>query len=145
MFMHIIVPVDGSSTSSQAISKAIGLAQAFKSRVTVVCVIDAFAFTGVGADLAYGQAEYLEAATEEARLAVSEAKVLFAAGGVDCDGAVLEGQAVYKSILEAAEARGADLIVMGSRGRKGLERLVLGSVAAQVLSHTQLPVLIVRE
>ncbi len=145
MFKHIIVPVDGSSNSSQAIAKALGLAQAFKSRVTVVCVIDAFAFTGVGVDLAYGQAEYLEAATNEARLAVSYAEALFAAGGMSCDGVVVEGQAVYKSILEVAEARGADLIVMGSHGRKGLERLVLGSVAAQVLSHTQLPVMIVRE
>ena len=81
MFKHIIVPVDGSSTSSLAIAKALGLAQAFKSRVTVVCVIDAFAFTGVGADLAYGQAEYLEAATEEARLRMDEARRLSGRGG----------------------------------------------------------------
>ena len=58
---------------------------------------------------------------------------------------MLGGQAVYKSILEAAKTAGADLIVMGSHGRKGLEKLVLGSVAAQVLSHTHLPVMIVRE
>lgn len=145
MFKHIIVPVDGSSTSGQAIARAIEMAQAFKSQVTVVCVIDAFAFTGVGSDLAYGQVEYLEAATAEAKLAVSNAKASFAAAGVDATGAVLEGQAVYKSILDAASASDVDLIVMGSHGRKGLEKLVLGSVAAQVLSHTHLPVMIVRE
>ena len=145
MFKHIIVPVDGSSTSGQAIARAIAMAQAFKSQVTVVCVIDAFAFTGVGSDLAYGQVEYLEAATAEAKLAVSNAKASFAAAGVDATGAVLEGQAVYKNILDAASASDVDLIVMGSHGRKGLEKLVLGSVAAQVLSHTHLPVMIVRE
>lgn len=145
MFKHIMVPVDGSSTAGQAIAKAVALAQAFKSQVTVVCVIDSFAFTGVGSDLAYGQVEYLEAATAEAKLAISNAKASFATAGIEATGAVLEGQAVYKSILDAAQSAGTDLIVMGSHGRKGLEKLVLGSVAAQVLSHTHLPVMIVRE
>ena len=58
---------------------------------------------------------------------------------------LIEGQVVYQNILDAAQAAHADLIVMGSHGRKGLEKLVLGSVAAQVLSHTRLPVMIVRE
>ena len=145
MFRHIIVPVDGSGASGEVVTKAIALAQAFKSQVTVVCVIDAFAFTGVGSDLAYGQVEYLEAATAEAKLAIVNAKASFAAAGVNAAGSVLEGQAVYKSILDAAEESGVDLIVMGSHGRKGLEKLFLGSVAAQILSHTHLPVMIVRE
>ena len=60
---------------------------------------------------------------------------------------VLEGRSVYAAIIEAANAAGpagADLIVMGSHGRKGIEKLILGSVTAQVLSHSHVPVMVVR-
>ena len=66
MFKKILLPVDGSSTSNQAIEKTIAMAEAFNSQVTVVSVIDDYAFTGVGVDFAYGQTEYLQAATAEA-------------------------------------------------------------------------------
>ena len=145
MFKHILVPVDGSAVSNQCIEKAIALAQAFKSAVTVVSVIDLYAFAGMGIDAGYGQVEYLNAATGEANQAVDTAKQLFADSGIVATSSVIEGQVIYKNILDAAQAAHADLIVMGSHGRKGLEKLVLGSVAAQVLSHTSLPVMIVRE
>jgi len=145
MYKHILVPVDGSSTSKHAIGHAMALAESFKSGVTLVYVIDPYAFTGVGTDFSYGQAEYLSAANAEANEAMSSAKQMFADRGIAVSGSVVEGHAIYRGVLETAEAIGADLIVMGSHGRKGLERLVLGSVAAQVLSHAHLPVLIVRE
>ena len=145
MFNHILVPVDGSSASNQAMAKAIVLAQAFKSTVTVVSVIDNYAFTGVGVDFAYGQAEYLEAATAESNHALDAARQEFEALGIQVTSALVEGHAVYKGILDTAASTHADLIVMGSHGRKGFERLILGSVASQVLSHAHLPVLIVRE
>ena len=145
MFKHILVPVDGSSTANQALEKAAAIAQAFQSEVTVVSVIDIYAFAGLGGDVAYGQAEYLEAATAEAHAAIKNAKVFFETSGLAVTTTVIEGQVTYKSILEAADSAQADLIVMGSHGRKGLEKLVLGSVAAQVLSHTHLPVMIVRD
>ena len=66
MFNHILVPVDGSNTAQVAVGKAIELAKAFGSTVTVIYVIDPYPFTGVGTDFAYGQAEYLSAATAEA-------------------------------------------------------------------------------
>ena len=145
MFNHILVPVDGSSASNQAMAKAIDLAQAFKSTVTVVSVIDNYAFTGVGVDFAYGQAEYLEAATAESNRALGVAKAEFEALGIEVTTSLVEGHAVYKGILDTAASTHADLIVMGSHGRKGFEKLILGSVASQVLSHAHLPVLIVRE
>ncbi|MBC7610400.1 MAG: universal stress protein [Polaromonas sp.] len=145
MFNHILVPVDGSTTSNQAIEKTIAMAQAFKSTVTLVSVVDLYAFAGLGIDAAYGQVEYLAAAHAEAKLAIETAKPRFERLGIAVAASVVEGQVIYKTILEAAGAANADLIVMGSHGRKGLEKLVLGSVAAQVLSHTLLPVMIVRE
>lgn len=145
MFKHILVPLDGSSHSEVAISKAIAMAKAFNSTVTLLSVIDIYAFAGLGVDVAAGQTDYLSAATAEAKQAVDSALQLFEAEGVAATPSIMEGQAVYKSILAAAEACSADLIVMGSHGRKGLEKLVLGSVAGQVLSHTHLPVMIIRQ
>jgi nucleotide-binding universal stress UspA family protein len=145
LFKHLLVPVDGSSTSRQSIEKAIAIAEAFKSKVTVIYVIDPYAFTGVGTDFSYGQAEYLSAATTEANAAIEAAKVAFQEHGISVTASIVEGHAIYRGILETAESVNADLLIMGSHGRRGLEKLVLGSVTSQVLSHAHLPVLVVRE
>lgn len=145
MYKHILVPVDGSNTSQVAVGKATELAKAFGSSVTVIYVIDPYPFTGVGTDFAYGQAEYLSAATAEANAAVKAAKESFASAGVAVDTSVIESHTAWRGIVEAGVSLQADLIVMGSHGRSGLEKLVLGSVAQAVLSHTKLPVLVVRD
>lgn len=145
MFKHILVPVDGSSTSQAAVSKATELAKVFGSTVTVIYVIDPYPFTGVGTDFAYGQAEYLSAATAEANTAVHAAKESFAAAGVTVNTSIIEAHTAWRGIVEAGESLQADLIVMGSHGRSGLEKLVLGSVAQAVLSHTKQPVLVTRD
>jgi len=145
MFKHILVPVDGSETAQQAMAQAAGLAKAFGSEVSVVYVIDPYPFTGVGTDLAYGQDQYLTAATNEANSALEAAQALAAQQGVDADVMVVEGHAVHRGIVETAVSVGADLIVMGSHGRKGLEKLVLGSVTQRVLGDVHIPVLVVRD
>ncbi len=144
MFNHILVPVDGSNTAQVAVGKAIELAKAFGSTVTVIYVIDPYPFTGVGTDFAYGQAEYLSAATAEANAAVKAAKDNFSGASVKVDTSIVEAHTAWRGIVEAGTSLQADLIVMGSHGRSGLEKLVLGSVAQAVLSHTKLPVLVVR-
>jgi nucleotide-binding universal stress UspA family protein len=145
MFKHILVPVDGSSTAQLAVDKAIGLAKAFGSRVTAVFIIDPYPFTGVGTDFAYGQAQYLSAATAEANAAIKAARAAFDAAGVKVDTSVIEAHAAWRGVVQAAVSVQADLIVIGSHGRSGLEKLVLGSVTQAVLSHTHLPVLVVRD
>lgn len=145
MFKHILVPIDGSSTALLAVDKAMGLAKAFGSRVSAVFVVDPYPFTGVGTDFAYGQAEYLSAATAEANAAVKVARERFAQAGVAVECSVVEAHAVWQGVVQAAESAQADLIVMGSHGRTGLEKLVLGSVTQAVLAHTRLPVLVVRD
>lgn len=145
MFKHILVPIDGSATAHLAVEKAAGLAKAFGSRVTAIFVIDPYPFTGIGTDFAYGQAEYLSAATAEANAAIKDAKTAFEAAGLSAETSVVEAHAAWRGVVETAESSGADLIVMGSHGRSGLEKLVLGSVTQAVLSHTHLPVLVVRD
>jgi nucleotide-binding universal stress UspA family protein len=145
MFKHILVPVDGSPTAQKAVEKAAGLAKAFGSEVTALYVIDPYPFTGLGSDFAYGQSEYLAAATAEAREATEAARATLAAAGLQVATRVSEAHAAWRGILETAESLGADLIVMGSHGRRGLEKMVLGSVAQRVLSHAHLPVFVVRD
>lgn len=146
MFQNILVPVDGSETSMKAVAKAAGLAQAFGARVTVMYVIDPYPFTGVGADFAYGQAQYLSAATSEANAALDAARTALAQAGIErVETVVGEGHAIHDGIRRAVESAGADLIVMGSHGRRGLEKLVLGSVTQRVLGAVHIPVLVVRD
>lgn len=145
MFKHILVPVDGSSTSLKAVAKAAGLAKAFGSQVTAVYVLDPYPFTGVGADFAYGQAQYLTAATAEANKALDDVKSSMAETGVTLNTLVGEGHAVHEGIVRVGQNVGADLIVMGSHGRRGLEKLVLGSVAQRVLQVAHVPVMVVRD
>lgn len=108
-------------------------------------MIDPYPFTGVGADFAYGQAQYISAATAEANAALDATKQAMADAGVQVTTVVGEGHAVHDGILRALESTGADLIVMGSHGRRGLEKLVLGSVTQRVLGVVHIPVLVVRD
>ena len=107
-------------------------------------MIDPYPFTGVGADFAYGQDQYLSAATAEANSAIDGARVRLASAGIQCETRVVESHAVWRGVLEAAQDVGADLIVMGSHGRRGLEKLVLGSVTQSVLSHSKVTTMVVR-
>lgn len=145
MFKHILVPVDGSPTAQMAVDKAAGLAKAFGSTVTAIYVIDPYPFTGLGSDFAYGQAEYLSAAAIEAKEATQAAQQTLEQAGVSVKTSVVEAHAAWRGILETAASVGADLIVMGSHGRRGLEKMVLGSVTQRVLSHSHLPVFVVRD
>ena len=145
MFKHILVPIDGSATSMLAVSKATALAKTFGSVVTALYVVDPYPFTGVGADFAYGQAQYLSAATSEANTALEAAKKAMEEAGVTVNTVVGEGHAVHDGIVRAIESVGADLVIMGSHGRRGLEKLMLGSVTQRVLGVVRIPVLVVRD
>jgi nucleotide-binding universal stress UspA family protein len=144
MFKRILVPVDGSSAALRAVDKAVALAQAFGARVDLVHVIDVYPFVGIGAEHAFGQTEYMAAASASANQALARAEAAVALAGLPCERRIIEGHVIHEGILEAAESLGSDLIVMGSHGRHGLEKLLLGSATQRVLSHTSLPVLVVR-
>ncbi|MBX9836116.1 MAG: universal stress protein [Burkholderiaceae bacterium] len=145
MFKNILVPVDGSPTSMFAVARAATLAKDLGSTVTVLYVVDPYPFTGVGADFAYGQAQYLSAATSEANAALDTAKKAMEEAGVTVNTVVGEGHAVHDGIVRAIESVGADLVIMGSHGRRGLEKLMLGSVTQRVLGAVHIPVLVVRD
>lgn len=144
MFKRILVPVDGSATSLQAVRAAIGLAQSLGAAVSLVCVIDPYPFVGVGEGEATGLKHYLSAALAEAQRAIHAAQTACKSAGLSTDSLVVENRAPFEGILEAAKGQGADLIVMGSHGRTGLQKLLLGSVTQKLLSHAEVPVMVVR-
>ncbi|EXA63586.1 universal stress protein [Acinetobacter variabilis] len=144
-FEHILVPVDGSETSYAAVDKAVEIAKAFNSKVTVVQVL---------ALDPYIAAEYITAAqtndlVERARTAIlktlDEAKAKFAAAGINAETQLLEGQVIYSEIVKAAESLNTDLIVIGSHGRTGFKKLFLGSVAQSILGQANVPVMVIRK
>ena len=145
MFKHILVPIDGSETSLLGVDKAAGLAKAFGSKLTALYVIDPYPFTGVGAEFALGQSQYLSAAKAEASAAMEAAGERLRQAGVAGETSIIEAHAVWRGILDAAEQGGVDLLVLGSHGRRGLETLVLGSVTRSVLAHSKINTLVVRQ
>ncbi|KAF1020777.1 MAG: putative universal stress protein [Paracidovorax wautersii] len=143
-FKNILLPVDGSATALQAAGHAVELVKAFGGSLTLVCVVDSYPFTGVGADFAYGQVEYLAAANANAKAALDKAEELVKSLGVTPQRKIVEQHVVHEGILDTAKEIGADLIVMSSHGRQGLEKLLLGSEALRVLGRASVPVLVVR-
>jgi len=126
---RILLATDGSRHGERAAEAAGQLAKIFGLPVTVISVL---------------RPKFDEVRRAEAQLEVDRVKEAVAQEGIDVDSAVIEGVEPGTVIVEFARKRGADLIVMGSHGRTGIGRLLLGSVAEQVLGQAACPVLIVK-
>ena len=144
MFKKILVPSDGSDLAHKAAEFAADLAKVHGAEVIGVYVIDPFPYIGIGDASAIGLQAYLTEAKGAAGQALDALRKVCEAHGVAFAGDTIERSVVYEGITETAKVEGCDLIVMGSHGRKGVEALFLGSVAQKVLTHAQVPVLIVK-
>ncbi|MCJ8161829.1 universal stress protein [Acinetobacter zhairhuonensis] len=145
-YQHILVPVDGSEISFSAVKQAAIIAKAFGSELTLISLVAEDPFTEV--DFYYSSAimkEYFVQAYANAEKALKEALVIAQAEGVEPTTQIIKGQVSAEGVVTTAEEKKSDLIVMGSHGRKGFQKFLLGSFAQDVLRGTQLPVLIVKE
>ncbi|TXH40988.1 MAG: universal stress protein [Burkholderiaceae bacterium] len=142
MFQRILFPTDGSECARRAAKVAADMARRYGAELHVLSVIDPYPFSD------FGDASAIEAyitAAEEASLAGLEAaRSAAAAEGVAVQVHVLRLHSPSQAIHDKAVQLDCDLVVMGSHGRRGLDALLLGSVAQKVLSHSRLPVLVVR-
>jgi len=145
MFKRVLVGIDGSSTSSAALTRAIEIVKAFKGDLIIVTVYDPAPIVGGGFDFGYMQAQYIEAEKAQVEKATKEARELAERSGLTADVRMIESHRTWSGIIDAAAASKADLIVLGSHGLSGLDKLVMGSVTQRVLQHTTLPVLVVRD
>ncbi|WIT12540.1 universal stress protein [Paucibacter sediminis] len=144
MFKRILLPTDGSEHAARAAAVACDLAKRYGAALEIVSVIDPVPFVsfpeGGGEALAY----YLDAAEEGAKQGIAAAEAAAKAAGVAWASHVLREHGPAQSIVEHAKAYGADLIVMGSHGRRGLDAVLLGSVAHKVLTLAKVPVFVVK-
>lgn len=142
MFKRILIPTDGSDLSIQAGLRAIPLAQLSGAAVTALSVRDSYPYSGVGQANPEGLQNYLAAAQTEGRQAAERLAEAAKQAGLASEVLMVENPKASNGIVEAATQCGADLIAMGSHGRSGLAKVVLGSVAADVLALSAVPVLI---
>ena len=143
MFKRILVPVDGSKTATKALVAATQLARDFEGQVLLVYDLDALAYA-VGIEYA---GNVLQAAREEADKALADALAVAKAAGVPAESRLLDapGRRLGEVVADEAKRWGADLVVVGTHGRRGVSRALLGSGAEQVIRMAPVPVLVVRE
>ena len=144
MFKKILVATDGSALAQSAATTAAQLAKSQGAEVIGVYVIDPFPYIGMGEASAVGLQSYLTESRNLAGQALDALGKACAAEGVPFAGDTIERNVVYEGVIETAQAEGCDLIVMASHGRQGMKALILGSVAQKVLTHSSVPVLIVK-
>lgn len=148
MYKRILIATDGSELANKAVTHGIALAKAVKAPVTIVTVTDIWSSFEMAHD--YDQQKRDPIGNYEALAAASAKRILDKAGeiaksqGVDCALTHVADKPPADGIVEAAEATGAGLVVMASHGRRGIDRLLLGSVANRVVAYSKVPVMIVR-
>ena len=134
---NILFATDGSKYSEAAANKVIDFAKSYGSALNVISVVDVteeFIARAPGA---------LDDLVKKAKSIVEDVKKRADSEGIKAEGMVKEGDA-YKSIVDIAQKQKADAIIMGSRGRTGLKRLLMGSVTERVIGHAPCPILVAK-
>ena len=137
MYNRIIAATDGSRYSKAAVDEAIKIAKASKGNLIIVSAVD------INEEFESEAPELTERFERQFKAMVERITKQAKAKGVKAEGIVKIGEP-YNVIISAAKAKKADLIVMGSHGRRGLSRLLMGSVTERVIGHATCPVLVVK-
>lgn len=145
MYKHLLIATDGSELASKAVEQGIALAKSLGARVTAVFVTESWA-TKVPGEMAVGFPidAYEKSCDENAKQVLAAASASAKQAGVPIDLQHVRDQFPADGIIAQAKASGCDLIVMASHGRRGISRLLLGSQANQVVTHSSVPVLVCR-
>ena len=143
IYQKLLVPVDGSPTATRGLDEAIRIARLSGGRIRVVHVIDQLQLT---AGLEFSTADVLGLLQEAGAAIVGAARARVEASGVPVETELSEtlSGTVADAVVDQAREWGADLIVIGTHGRRGVGRMLLGSDAEQVLRSAPVPVLLVR-
>ena len=146
MYQRILVPVDGSPASNLGLNEAIKLAGLTGATLRLVHIVNEYVFDPVYAPV-FDYAPLLQSFRMAGENVLTQAQATVRAAGVECQSELVEtlGGSVARLILDQAENWPAELIVMGTHGRRGMGRVVLGSDAEAVLRATQVPLLLVRQ
>lgn len=145
LFKRIVVAIDGSSTSKMALREAIKLAKDQQSVLRIVYVVDVVT---LAAESPYELVEYEDSVRRAGDRVLKQAAAAARKAGIEAETARLEVQKIQDRVADeiARNAKGwrADLIVVGTHGRRGLSRLFIGSVAESLVRVSPVPVLLIR-
>ncbi len=141
LYSRILVPTDGSAEGQRAVAHAVDLAEVHNAEISAVYVVNTAAYNGLPMETAWEGIDTL--LRQDAHGALETVEQLGERRGVPVDTTVIEGSP-SKQILRLAETDDCELIVMGTHGRGGIDRLLLGSVAEKVVRGARVPVLTVR-
>ena len=148
MYKHILLPTDGSKLSAKAIKQGIDFAKSIGAKITAIHVAPEYQMVidegfVMPAVMSVRKRFEEETAARSRKLLdgiISDAQ----AAGVACQGVTIVSGVPYDAIIKQAKKGKCDLIMMASHGRKGLSSILLGSETAKVLTHSTIPVLVVR-
>jgi len=145
MYQRVLVPVDGSHTATLGLQEAIRIAIDQRARLKVISVIDGFIIAQNFEGLIFAD-DMVGALRESSKKAINNALALVKKHGLKAEASTFEtvGERVADVIVREARKWKADLIVIGTHGRRGVQRMVLGSDAEAVLRTSPVPVLTVR-
>ena len=144
MYKRILVPTDGSEITGKAVQSALALARLCGAEICAIGVKEPFPYSAISEMQPVPPQEFYDA---QERIAAGHVKVVTeaaAAAGVKCIGHTVEALHPWEAILDHAKNQACDLVVMASHGRRGVSALLLGSETQKVLTHSTLPVLVVR-
>ncbi|MGF7008074.1 universal stress protein [Aminobacter sp. BE322] len=149
MYTHILIATDGSELAQKGLDHGLKLAKGLDSKVAILNVTEPapiFASAGMYGPVATAEdiVSYQKAGEEYGAKVLKAAKADADKLGVDAETLHVEEMWAAEAINQVAQERGCDLIVMASHGRRGLGRLILGSQTVEVLTHSKVPVLVVR-
>jgi nucleotide-binding universal stress UspA family protein len=147
MYKRILVATDGSTLSKKAVTSAIGLAATCGAELVALKVVPRYpqAYFEGSIPLSVDDVSRVEKQWTDAAQAAVDAVVKSAKSkNVQAKGITAKSDVVSDAIIAAAKKQNADLIIMASHGRKGIKRLLLGSETQQVLTHSHIPVLVLR-
>jgi nucleotide-binding universal stress UspA family protein len=139
MYDDILLPTDGSGAMSTVADHAGGMAREHDATLHLLYVVDTASLTDLPMESSWEGLN--QALREEGETALDEAAEEF--GDLDVETSMVEGSPA-RDIVEYADDEGCDLIVMGTHGRSGVDRLLLGSVAERVVRTSTVPVMTVR-
>jgi nucleotide-binding universal stress UspA family protein len=147
MFKHILLPTDGSPVSDKAVKRGIEFAKKIRARVTALHVVPEFKFMadeGITPLSPALKKRFQDEGKARAKSMLEAVAKQARARGVRCATLCVSSDQPHQEIVATARRRKCDLVMMASHGRRGLSSLLLGSETAKVLTHSKVPVLVVR-
>jgi nucleotide-binding universal stress UspA family protein/hemerythrin-like domain-containing protein len=143
MYRHLLVPLDGSTLATELVRQSVMLAKSLGARITFFHAQENYGASSVGAlERVMWPSLYNENAAGDARALLAKAAVVARESGVEHETLTVTSDRPHEAILQAADARGCDLVVIASHGRRGLRNLVIGSQTKNVVQQASLPVLV---